>query len=127
MVRVIHSRGRIVVAEVVSSEDVEEAALHNALETLRDPSHERMLSSSELRGVMDEWGLRVTATSSWEMQREFDEWIRITNAPERKLPLWTIMRRLAQAGIRAGVDLRIAGDTVIFTHRWLLITAEKSG
>ena len=72
MVRVIGARGRIVVADVVSSEDAEDAALHNALESLRDPSHERMLSSSELRSVMDAWGLRVTATSSWEMQREFD-------------------------------------------------------
>ena len=127
MVRVIGARGRIVVADVVSSEDAEDAALHNALESLRDPSHERMLSSSELLNLMDAWRLRVTATSSWEMRREFDEWIRITNAPERRGPLGTIMRRLAQAGIRAGVDLRTAGDTVIFTHRWLLITAVKTG
>lgn len=127
MVRVVGSRGRIVVADVVSSEDAEDAALHNALETLRDPSHERMLSSNELRSAVEARGLRVTATASWDMPREFEEWIRITNAPERRVPLRTIMRRLAQAEIRAGVDLRIAGDTVAFTHRWLLITAEKIG
>ncbi|HYL80946.1 MAG TPA: methyltransferase domain-containing protein, partial [Candidatus Acidoferrum sp.] len=126
MVRVMRPLGRIIVADVVSSEDAEDAALHNALETLRDPSHARMLSSSQLRSVVEAGGLRVTATTSWEMPREFEEWVRITNAPERRVPLWAIMRRLAQEGIQAGIDLRISGDAVVFKHRWLLITAEKA-
>jgi hypothetical protein len=59
------------------------------------------------------------------MQRDFDEWIRITNAPERVKPLYTVMLTLARAGIHAGIDLRFNDKTVVFKHRWLLITAER--
>ncbi len=127
MVRVTRPGGKIVVADVVSSENADEAALHNALEVLRDPSHVRMLSTSELLRVFQVAGLRVASTSIWEMQRDFEEWIRITNAPERVTPLYTIMAALAKAGFHAGIDLRFNGKTVVFKHRWLLITAEKNG
>ncbi len=126
MARVTMPRGRVVVADVVSSENPQDAELHNALEILRDPSHVRMLSSSEILGLIGTAGLRVAATSTWEMPREFDEWLRITNAPERRFPLLTIMRALARAGIRAGIDLAVSGDTLVFTHQWLLVTAEKN-
>ena len=126
MVRVTRPGGRIVVADVVSSENTEEAALHNALEILRDPSHVRMLSPSELHRLIEAAGLHVTAASTWDMGREFEEWIRITSAPERSAPLLTIMRTLAKAGIDAGIDLGFNGKTVVFKHRWLLITAEKN-
>lgn len=127
MARVMRSGGRLVVADVMSSEIAEEAALHNALEILRDPSHARMLPASELRRLIGAAGLRVTSTSTWDMPRNFEEWIRITNAPERAVPLLTIMVTLAKAGLHAGIDLGFNGKTAVFTHRWLLLTAEKPG
>ncbi len=126
MVRVTQPGGRIVVADVVSSENTEEAALHNALEILRDPSHVRMLSPGELRRLIEAAGLRITAASTWDMARNFEEWIRIASAPERAAPLFTIMQALAKAGIDAGIDLGFDGKTVVFKHRWLLVTAEKN-
>jgi ubiquinone/menaquinone biosynthesis C-methylase UbiE len=125
MVRVTRPAGRVVVADVVSSENADEAALHNALEILRDPSHLQMLSANGILGLIAAAGLRVTATSTWEMQREFGEWIRITNAPERAKPLYTVMVTLAKAGIHAGIDLHYDGKAVLFKHRWLLVTAQK--
>lgn len=125
MVRVVRPHGKLVLADVVSSENPEEAALHNGLEILRDPSHVRMLSASELQKLIEAVDLRVAATSTWEMPRDFEEWIRITNAPERAAPLFTIMLTLAKAGLHAGIDLGFDGKTVVFKHRWLLITAEK--
>ncbi len=127
MVRVTRPRGKIVVTDVVCSENADEAELHNALEILRDPSHVRMLPPSEILRLIGMAGLRVAATSTWEMPREFDEWIRITNAPERRAPLLSVMRALAQAGNRAGIDLDVSGHTLVFKHQWLLVTAEKNG
>ena len=126
MARVTRPDGKVVMADVVASENSQEAELHNALEVLRDPSHVRMLPPGEIVRLVGMAGLRVAETSTWEMPREFDEWIRITNAPERRAPLLTIMRTLAQAGIRAGIDLGISKNTVTFKHRWLLVTAEKT-
>jgi len=123
--RVTRKGGRVVVADVVSSEDAEEAMLHNALETLRDPTHIRMLSPGVMLEVIKSAGLRITSTSTWEMKRSYDEWIRITNAPERVKPLYIVMVALAKAGLHAGIHLHFDGKTVGFAHQWLLATGEK--
>lgn len=125
VVRVTRRGGKVVVADVVSSENEEEAALHNALETLRDPTHVQMLSSSAMLELMQLAGLRITSTVTWEMKRDYDEWIRITNAPERIKPLYTIMVALAKAGLHAGIHLHFDGNKVGFTHQWVLVTGEK--
>lgn len=125
VVRVTRRGGKVFVADVVSSESEEEATLHNALETLRDPTHVRMFSPSDMLELVKTAGLRITSTVTWEMKRDYDEWIRITNAPERVKPLYTVMVALAKAGIHAGINLQFNGGTVIFSHRWLLITGEK--
>jgi ubiquinone/menaquinone biosynthesis C-methylase UbiE len=125
VVRVTRRGGKVVVADVVSSEKEDEAALHNALETLRDPTHVKMLSHSAMLKLIQSGGLQISSIVTWEMKRDYDEWIRITNAPERIKPLYTIMVALAKAGLHAGIDLHFDGNTVGFTHRWVLVTGEK--
>ena len=125
MVRVTRPNGKVVVADIVSSENPDEAELHNSLEILRDPSHVQAFSTGGLLNLIESAGLRVTSSLTWEMPRDFDEWIRITNAPERVKPLYTVMLTLARAGSHAGIDLRFNGKTVVFKHRWLLVTAES--
>jgi ubiquinone/menaquinone biosynthesis C-methylase UbiE len=125
VVRVTRRGGNVVVADVVSSENEEEATLHNALETLRDPTHVWMFSPTDMLGLIKTAGLRMTSSLTWEIRREYEEWIRITNAPERVKPLYAVMVALAKAGIHAGVNLRFDGRTVVFSHRWILVTAEK--
>ncbi len=125
VVRVTRQGGKVVVADVVSSEDDEEATLHNALETLRDPTHVRMFSPGDLLEMVRSAGLRIASASTWEMKRDYEEWIRITNAPERVKPLYVVMVALAKTGLHAGINLHFNGKTVAFTHRWLLITGEK--
>ena len=69
VVRVTRRNGKVVVADVVSSENDEEAVLHNALETLRDPTHVQMLSYSAMMELIQSAGLRMTSTVTWEMKR----------------------------------------------------------
>ena len=125
LARATRACGKVVVADIVTSEDHEEAELHNALEVLRDPSHVRMLPSSRLLSIMQESSLSIVSEAIWEQQRRFDEWVRIVNDPGRTAPLHTVMLYLANAGSQAGIDLHVDGDTIAFTHHWLLVTAEK--
>jgi len=127
MARVVRAGGRMVLADIVCSEDAREAELHNALELLRDPTHVRMHPASALRQMVESLGLTVAAEERWEQPREFGEWLAITNAPERVWPLRAVMGALAEAGERAGIDLRAEGGTVTFIHRWLLLTCEVNG
>ncbi len=126
VVRITRKKGKVVVADSVSAENDEEAELHNALEILRDPSHVRMLSPYALRKVITSSGLRIVSEQTWQTKRSYEEWIRITNAPERVKPLYTVMLALAQAGIRAGIGLQYDGKGLVFYHNYLLITAEKA-
>jgi hypothetical protein len=125
MNRVIRPDGSIVIADIVSSEVSEESRLHNALEVLRDPSHVKMLSYTDLKHLIIAAGLVIEAEDGWIKEREFGEWLQITNAPERSEPLYAIMQSLAKVGAKAGIDLRISGTTVKFDHRWILFTARK--
>ena len=79
--------GRIITVDVQSAEVPEEAALHNALEILRDPSHVRMLPKSELHRSLADAGLEIEEAITWTNHREFSEWMKITAAPERIAPL----------------------------------------
>jgi ubiquinone/menaquinone biosynthesis C-methylase UbiE len=125
MARVLRPGGRFVVADVVSSEDPEESALHNAIEILRDPSHVRMLPASELLALLSDAGLEVVERATWDMHREFEEWAQIVDDPARVAPVRTIARTLAKLGQHAGTGLSLADGKVVFFHRWLLVTARK--
>ncbi len=124
--RVLRPGGRLVAADVVSSEDRDEALLHNALERLRDPTHERMLPASELRRAILAGGFEVAAEDTWRQSRGFGEWAGIVADPARTGPLRVVLGALARAGVTAGICLREDGGDVRFEHTWLLLAARAA-
>jgi hypothetical protein len=124
MFRVLRPDGTLVVADVVSSEDADESELQNAIEILRDPSHVRMLPLSELLSLVEAAGFRIDAQTTWDMHRDFDEWMGIVNDPVR-VALHAVVRALAKAGRTAGMGLSLADGEIVFFHRWHLVVARK--
>ena len=124
--RVLRPGGTLVAADVVSSDDAAESALHNALERLRDPTHERMLSPSELRRVIGASGFRVVAEETWRQPRAFGEWAGIVADPVRTGPLRTVMTALARAGCGAGIAMTEEAGELGFQHTWLLVVARRA-
>jgi SAM-dependent methyltransferase len=125
MLRVLTPGGLLAAADVVGAEDPEKAALQNAIETLRDPSHVRMLPASELRALMTGPGLSLERQETWDKPRELEEWIGIVANPARVAPLRTVVHALAKAGLDAGMGLAMRESAVHFFHRWQLVTARK--
>ncbi len=123
--RVLRAGGAFVISDVVSSEERQESALHNALETLRDPTHARMLPESELLGMLTSIGFRIETAEPTVAVREFDEWLAITSAPERIGPLRVVMEELAEAGVSAGVNLRTEDGRLLFDHRTVVVRAVR--
>ncbi len=123
--RVLRPGGLLVIADVVVSEDEKDAALQNAIEIIRDPSHIRMLPLPELNASVEGTGFRIQSGATWDASREFEEWMGIVNDPQRLVPLRTVARALAEAGRDAGMGLSILDDQLVFFHRWVMITARK--
>ena len=125
MFRVLRPGGTLVLADIVGSENPDEAALHNAIEVLRDPSHVRMLPASELVSLVTAGGFAIAEQTTWDQSREFEEWAAIVDDSRRIAPLRPIARALAAAHQHAGFGLSLHDGTVVFLHRWLLIVARK--
>jgi SAM-dependent methyltransferase len=125
MFRVLKPGGKFVIADVISSPDAAESELHNAIEMLRDPSHVRMLPVEELIAMITDAGFCIERHTTWDQPRKFEEWASIVDDPRRIAPLRTIVHRLAQVGERAGFELSLVDDAVVFFHRWHLVTGQK--
>ena len=125
MLRVVKPGGIVAVADVVSAEAQDKAAIQNAIEILRDPSHVRMLPASELLALFASAGATIVSQDSWDKPRELEEWFGIVADPERVAPLRIVVRALAEAGEDAGMDLSVRDGAVRFVHRWRLVVVRK--
>jgi len=123
--RVLRPGGRLVIADVVASEVAGEAELQNAIENLRDPSHVRMLPLSELSSLVTSAGFEIVARTTWDKDREFDEWMGIANDAQRAQSLRIVARTLAADGHTAGMGLSLVDDRLVFFHRWTFLVAVR--
>ena len=123
--RVLRPQGRLVTADVISSSNKEESALHNALEQLRDPTHVHMFSRQEFLKALRFSGFEPIVEESWKQQRNFSEWARIISMPGRTDPIREVMSALSRSKLHAGIQLHEADGDIQFTHSWLLVAAES--
>lgn len=72
MARVCRPGGRVVVADMYASEDPDKAAAWNRLEVLRDPSHVRSLSLTELKALFPAAGLPAPEVTFYELRSDVD-------------------------------------------------------
>jgi ubiquinone/menaquinone biosynthesis C-methylase UbiE len=121
--RVLASGAALVVGDIVSSSLPQEAALHNALEHLRDPSHQRCLTEHELVAAIEAAGFAIEAIESFENPKDFEDWAAIVADARSIEPVRVVMGALADAGEQAGIALRRDGETIRFVHHWRFVRA----
>ena len=121
--RVVATGAPLVVGDLVSSPSPREANLHNALERLRDPSHQRCLTEDELVRTIEAAGFEVDHVEPHSHPRDFDEWAAIVEDTRRVGPVRVVMAALAEAGLHAGIELRSSADTIHFVHHWRFVRA----
>jgi SAM-dependent methyltransferase len=123
MVRVCAPGGRIVVVDTCASEDPEKAAEFNRLEKLRDPSHVRNLTLTELRGLFAAVDLPEPRISSYELRDT------VRNLLARSFPnpgddgkIFEMFRASAADG-RLGIPVRLEGEMIHYAYPVTILAA----
>jgi ubiquinone/menaquinone biosynthesis C-methylase UbiE len=115
--------GRLALLDVLTSPDAETARLHNAIERLRDPSHQAFQPESGLRELLEASGFHVTRCETWERPREVREWCGIVADRVRTDALEVVMRQLSRARVPTGMELREVDGELWMTYQWCLLVA----
>jgi SAM-dependent methyltransferase len=87
LARVVRPGGAIVLADHVTSDDVEAATWHQEIERLRDPSHWACLTPKGVRRLGERAGLVLEHEQTSPLRLDFEEWIVRGSGGERSREL----------------------------------------
>ncbi|MBT4511852.1 MAG: methyltransferase domain-containing protein [Chloroflexi bacterium] len=125
MARVCKQGGRVMIMDVISSEDQQEGDLQNRITKLRDISEVRQWKRSELEGMLRSSGLIVSHSELWPHIMAFDEWIRLGGADAETTKTIREMIIDSMEGDKAAMSPQIMDDKMFFTWNTAIIVARK--
>jgi SAM-dependent methyltransferase len=120
MARVLRPGGRLVIEDMVASEDLRERDAQEVIERLRDPAHARTLPRSEMLAIGRAAGLCFDGEEPRPLTIDFDEWI---DRPAAPLAARERARGLMEARIGAttGVRAWVADGSLVFERPGILL------
>ena len=124
--RVCKDRGRIVLVDGLSSEDAQKSEYHNVIERIRDPSHVRLYSQSELVRLLEDAGLEIIHERNWDADFYFDEWMGIADPGDEVTEQVRSMMLDSVVGDTTGLNVRFEGGRMLFTYSTVILVAEKT-
>jgi ubiquinone/menaquinone biosynthesis C-methylase UbiE len=125
MVRVCAPGGRIVVVDDYASEDPAKAAAFNRLEKLRDPSHSRCLTLTELKGLFGAAGLPEPDAMFYELRGDVPGLLaRSFPNPGDDLKIIEMFKASA-ADDRLGVPVRLEADNFYYAYPVVILAATR--
>lgn len=125
MARVCAPGGHVAIEDVIASEQTVRARYYNRIERLRDRTHQRILSLSEIISGLGNAGLLVRKVLVLDSIREYNEWVAVTHPPARRSER---IRRLLQGSLEhdlSGLRVQPEDDTFLFVQPVAWILAEK--
>src|SRR5271156_6398563 len=125
MVRVCAPGGRIVVVDDYASEDPAKAAAFNRLEKLRDPSHSRCLTLTELRGLFVAADLGEPDATFYELRGDVPGLLaRSFPNPGDDLKIIEMFKASA-ADDRLSIPIRIDADKIHYAYPVAILAARR--
>lgn len=126
MVRVCAPGGRVLVCDVVTSDDGRKAAEFNRMEILRDPSHVRAMPRSELLGLFGAAWLPEPRAKAYELRDELENLLRRSFPnPGDDVRIREIFRGSA-ADDRLGIPVRLEEKRIHYAYPVLALCARCS-
>lgn len=125
MVRVLKNGGKFVLIDMEATEE-KLRSTEDEIETLRDPSHIKNLSKSEILELYDENSLKVTKVESTNISVSLDNWMNFSGTPENiKVQIKEKMLEDINNGIKTGFNPYMEKEKIYFYQRWLMTMGIK--
>jgi len=126
MKRVCVPGGRVMIIDVTASLDPEKAALYNRMEKLRDPSHVRGLTLTELEDLFASPGLSSPRKTFYRVESELDDTLRrsFPNPGDADEIRRIFLAALDNDGL--GMEVRREGDKIRFAYPIAVLVAERT-
>jgi ubiquinone/menaquinone biosynthesis C-methylase UbiE len=125
MMRVCAPSGRVLICDVVASDDPRQAATFNQMEVLRDPSHVRAMPEAELRGLFRQVGLPEPRATAYELRDELENLLRRSFPnPGDDERIRQIFRASAEDG-RLGIPVRADGTELHYAYPVAVLCSQR--
>jgi ubiquinone/menaquinone biosynthesis C-methylase UbiE len=127
MMRVCAPGGRVIVVDDYASEDPAKAAVFNQLEKLRDPSHSRCLTLTELKGLFGAAGLPEPDATFYELRGDVPSLLaRSFPNPGDDVKIIELFKASASDD-RLGVPVRLDADEIHYAYPVAILAATRPG
>jgi ubiquinone/menaquinone biosynthesis C-methylase UbiE len=126
MVRVLRPGGRLVVKDLVASNDPAEAACQDHVEQLRDPSHLQMPPRGAVRTWLRAHGLEVDTVAEREVDRPVEQWLQqAVTDPEAAALVREAFETEIAGGKPTGLGPHHVDDELWFHQLWEVTVAHR--
>jgi len=125
MARVLRPGGRLVIEDMLSSEDTSKSEYQNKIENLRDPSHIKHYRASEIEHMLQEAGLVVVDRVGGSSVFDLGHWISMADPPAGNVEKIREMMRVSMDGDRSGLDVREEDGQIVFTYATMIVMSGK--
>jgi len=125
MARVLKTGGKLVIEDMVSSQDQAKSKYQNTMENLRDPSHIRHYQISELEQMLREEGLGIVDIVSGGTDFDFEHWIGIADPPAGKVRRIRDMMLASMEGDLSGLKVGWDDSRLVFRYSTVIMVVIK--
>lgn len=123
MARVCRPAGRVMIMDIISSEDPARSEYHNRMEKLRDRSHVREYPLSVLEGMIRTGGLGIETTRLWRYTWPVESWLAVANPDPASAKEVRRMMCESIAGDKSGLNVERRADDLFFTYTAAIVLA----
>lgn len=125
MVRVLKPGGKLVMIDMEAADEPLRKT-EDEIETLRDPSHVKNLSKTEMLSLFETHGLAIEKCETTEMPQRLESWLALTRTPEPiQQKITERMRTELAGGGKTGLSPYVENGTICFNQKWLLLIGRK--
>lgn len=125
MTRVLKTGGKLVIEDMISSQDHTKSKYQNTIEYLRDPSHIRHYQISEMEQMLREGGLGIVDRVCGGTDFDFNHWIGIADPPAENVRRIKDMMLSSIDRDLSGLNVRWDDNKLVFRYTTVVMVVIK--